>query len=59
MVCNLKKQQKLKNLTQEQNCHSIHMEQGNRERDIEEVTTLHIFNGNLFPSCQKESKVSS
>lgn len=54
MVCNLKQQQKLKNLTQEQNCQSIYMKQGNRERDIEEVNTLHIFTRNLFPSCQKE-----
>lgn len=54
MVCNLKKQQKLKNLTQGQNCQSIHTEQRNIERDVEKVTTLYIFTRNLFPSCQKE-----
>lgn len=54
MVCIQEKQQKLKNLTQEENCQSIHVQQGNRERDIEKVKTLYIFARNLFPSCQKE-----
>lgn len=43
MVCNLKKQPKLKNLTQGQNCQSIHTEQRNRERDVEKVTTLYFY----------------
>lgn len=43
MVCDLKKQPKLKNLTQEQNCQSIHTEQGNMERDIGKVTTLYFY----------------
>lgn len=42
LVCIQKKQPKLKNLTQEQNCQSIHVQQGNRERDIEKVTTLYF-----------------